>query len=120
MASTFYASPSRPGLLKKFSLSSVSDSNVFLWHNHLGHPNFNYLKYLYLDLFLNKEMFLLSIVSIVSLLNNLANIIQTTLIMHPNPFHLIHNDIWGLAHVPNITGARWFITFIDVCAGFIF
>ena len=34
------------------SLSTVSDSNVFLWYNRLGHPNFTYLNYLYPDLFI--------------------------------------------------------------------
>lgn len=53
------ASPSRSSPFKKLSLSSVSNSNIFLWHNHFSHPNFTYLKYLYLDLLetLDKEAF---------------------------------------------------------------
>ncbi|XP_052730972.1 retrovirus-related Pol polyprotein from transposon TNT 1-94 isoform X1 [Vigna angularis] len=31
------------------------------------------------------------------------------------PFQLIHSDIWGPSTVPNISGARWFVTFIDDC-----
>jgi len=31
------------------------------------------------------------------------------------PFALIHSDIWGPSSIPNITGVRWFISFIDDC-----
>ncbi|KAK7406483.1 hypothetical protein VNO78_08110 [Psophocarpus tetragonolobus] len=29
------------------------------------------------------------------------------------PFSLVHIDVWGPAYVPNISGAKWFLTFID-------
>nr|KYP62171.1 Retrovirus-related Pol polyprotein from transposon TNT 1-94 [Cajanus cajan] len=29
------------------------------------------------------------------------------------PFSLIHSDIWGPSRVNNVTGSRWFVTFID-------
>ena len=32
----------------------------------------------------------------------------------PIPFYLIHSDIWG-PPIPNITGAKWFVSFIDDC-----
>ena len=31
------------------------------------------------------------------------------------PFYLIHSDIWGPSIVANISGARWFVSFIDDC-----
>ena len=31
------------------------------------------------------------------------------------PFSLVHTDVWGPASVPNISGAKWFLTFIDDC-----
>ena len=31
------------------------------------------------------------------------------------PFFLIHSDIWGPSTIPNISGLRWFVTFIDDC-----
>ena len=31
------------------------------------------------------------------------------------PFYLIHSDIWGSSPIPNITGAKWFVSFIDDC-----
>ena len=30
-----------------------------------------------------------------------------------DPFTLIHSGIWGPSRVNNVSGARWFITFID-------
>ena len=32
-----------------------------------------------------------------------------------SPFFLIHNGIWGPSTIPNISGSRWFVTFIDGC-----
>ena len=29
------------------------------------------------------------------------------------PFSLIHSDLWGPSRIPNISGIKWFITFID-------
>ena len=31
------------------------------------------------------------------------------------PFNLIHSDIWGPSPIPNISGARWFVLFVDDC-----
>ena len=29
------------------------------------------------------------------------------------PFSLIHSDVWGCCTVPNVSGTRWFVSFID-------
>lgn len=29
------------------------------------------------------------------------------------PFSMIHSDVWGPSRVKNITGTRWFISFVD-------
>lgn len=31
------------------------------------------------------------------------------------PFSLIQSDIWGQSTVPNVLGAKWFVSFIDDC-----
>ena len=31
------------------------------------------------------------------------------------PFDLIHSDVWGPSPIPNISGAKWFVSFIDDC-----
>jgi len=33
----------------------------------------------------------------------------------PSPFVLVYTDVWGPSNIPNISGARWFLTFIDDC-----
>jgi len=33
-----------------------------------------------------------------------------------SPFCLIHTDVWGPSNVANISGSRWFVTFIDDCS----
>nr|KYP71376.1 Retrovirus-related Pol polyprotein from transposon TNT 1-94 [Cajanus cajan] len=105
-------SPSKSDSSQTTSLSTVSVSNVFLCHNRLGHPNFNYLKHLYLDLFINKNISSFTCEHCI-----LAKQSRTNYPSHPyqpsQPFHLIHSDIWGPSRIPNINGARWFITFID-------
>nr|KYP63992.1 Retrovirus-related Pol polyprotein from transposon TNT 1-94 [Cajanus cajan] len=35
--------------------------------------------------------------------------------MNTYPFYLIHTDVWGPSIVSNVSGARWFLTFIDDC-----
>ena len=32
-----------------------------------------------------------------------------------HPSHFIHSDIWGHSTIPNISGARWFVSLIDDC-----
>ena len=30
-----------------------------------------------------------------------------------HPFYLIHIDVWGPSRINNVSGSRWFVTFID-------
>ncbi|KAL5798657.1 hypothetical protein ACOSQ2_003477 [Xanthoceras sorbifolium] len=105
---------------KTFSLESMSksmsksnkESIVLLWHYRLGHPSFLYLEKLFPDLFINKSSkdFHCDFCELSK---------HTRSVYHPNsykaskPFALIHSDVWGPSRVPNITGAKWFVTFID-------
>jgi len=95
------ASPLRPGAFKKFSLSSVSDSSVFLWHNRFGHLNFTYLKYLYPDLFLNKDVSSFNCEHCIFAKQSCKP--HPTHCYHASkPFHLIHSDIWGQLVCPTL------------------
>ncbi|KAG8479954.1 hypothetical protein CXB51_025047 [Gossypium anomalum] len=94
------------------ALSTSKEDSIMLWHRRLGHPNFMYLKKLFPLLFLNKK--------ISSLNCEVCQLSKHTRVPYPlkpyvqsQPFSLIHSDLWGASRVKNITGARWFITFID-------
>ena len=38
--------------------------------------------------------------------------------MSPNPFDLLHCDIWGPFHIPSYSGHRFFLTLVDDCTRF--
>lgn len=93
------------------SLVIVSKSNIILWHQQLGHPNFEYLRVLYPSISSNK---------IQNFHCEHCILTKQTKSSHPNhiykpskSFHFIHSDVWGLAKTTNLTNTRWFITFID-------
>jgi len=84
-------SPSNQFILR-LSFTVHSNSNILLWHNRLGHPNFSYLKRLYPNLFFNKEGVVLKCESCI-----LAKQTHSTYQPHSyspsKPFYLIHSDI---------------------------
>ena len=96
----------------RFSLMVSSDSKILLWHRRLGHHSFPYLKHLYPNLFINKEKVVLKCDHCM-LAKQTHSTYQSVPYTPSKPFYLIHSDIWGPARVPNLNGARWFITFID-------
>ena len=97
--------------------SSQSTSNyrdVWLLHYRWGHPPFTLLKSLFPTLFepLNPSLFHCD-VCVLSKHHHVSyppcNKISST------PFTLIHSDVWGPSKIPNCSGARWFISFINDC-----
>jgi len=93
------------------SLSMVSNSDLLLWHQHLGHPSLDYLRCLYPSFSSNK---------IQDFICEHCILAKQTKTSHPNhaynpskPFHFVHSDIWGPSRTSNLTNTRWFITFID-------
>ena len=102
--------------LSNFS-ASLSSNKAKLWllHCRLGHPSFSVLKVMFPSLFdnLKPEMLHCEVCQLAKhhrvsypLSNNKASF----------PFQLIHTDVWGPSRVPNISGARWFVSFIDDCS----
>ena len=88
------------------------DNKVMLWHYRLGHPNFMYLEKLFPSLFINKKSKFFNC--------EIYQYSKHTRSSYPNvsykpshPFALIHSDVWGPSRVKNITGTRWFVSFID-------
>ena len=74
---------------------------IMLWHHRLDHPSFPYLKSLFSYLFKNKDP--------CSFQCENFQIAKHTRV----PFPIIHSDIWWPSRVTNISGTKWFITFID-------
>ena len=102
--------------LSNFS-ASLSSNKAKLWllHCRLGHPSFSVLKVMFPSLFdnLKPEMLHCEVCQLAKhhrvsypLSNNKTSF----------PFQLIHTDVWGPSRVPNISGARWFVSFIDDCS----
>jgi len=93
------------------SLLSLSDE-ILLWHFRLGHPSFGYLKHLFPVLFKNKDVDSLQC-EICQLAKHKRSVFLALKYMPSKPFSLIHSDLWGPSRVTNLSGSRWFITFID-------
>ncbi|CAN1158567.1 Retrovirus-related Pol polyprotein from transposon TNT 1-94 [Linum perenne] len=83
-----------------------------LWHIRLGHPSFGYLERLLPRLFQNKNSRYLQC-EICQLAKHTRNVYPGSRYKPTQPFAIIHSDIWGPTRVKNISGARWFVTFID-------
>ena len=92
----------------------TNKEKVQLYHCRLGHPSFRVIKMLFPSFFkkLDVESFHCEVCELAKhkrVSFPISNKISTS------PFFLIHTDVWGPSSVPNISGARWFVTFIDDC-----
>jgi transposase InsO family protein len=99
------------------SLSDVSESRkdkILLYHRRLGHPSFQVLKLMFPSLFKGVmiEHFHCDVCELAKHKRASFPISNTRAL---TPFSLIHSDIWGPSTVVNISGARWFVSFIDDC-----
>ena len=87
---------------------------IFLYHYRLGHPAFRTLRILFPSLFTNLDVEGFSC--------EVCEMAKHKHIPFPisnersvSSFYLIHSDVWGPSVIPNVSGARWFVTFIDDC-----
>ncbi|XP_059590838.1 retrovirus-related Pol polyprotein from transposon RE1 isoform X3 [Vitis vinifera] len=100
------------------SFNSVSnskvnkDSEIIMLHYRLGHPSFVYLAKLFPRLFINKNP--------ASYHCEICQFAKHTRTIYPQipykpstVFSLIHSDVWGPSRIKNISGTRWFVTFVD-------
>ncbi|KAI5343223.1 hypothetical protein L3X38_011099 [Prunus dulcis] len=89
-------------------------SEVWLWHQRLGHASFGYLQKIFPTLFFN-----LDISSFKCDIYELAKSHRVPFPLSLNkslvPFSLVRFDVWGPAKITTPGGARWFVTFIDDC-----
>ena len=82
-----------------------------LWHYRLGHPNFVYLRKLFPSL-INKNSENLQC-GVCQFSKHVRNSYPFQPYKSSHLFHLIHSDVWGPSKIKNISGSRWFVTFID-------
>ncbi|RVX14584.1 Retrovirus-related Pol polyprotein from transposon TNT 1-94 [Vitis vinifera] len=100
------------------SFNSVSnskvnkDSEIIMLHYRLGHPSFVYLAKLFPKLFINKNP--------ASYHCEICQFAKHTRTVYPQipykpstVFSLVHSDVWGPSRIKNISGTRWFVTFVD-------
>ena len=98
-----------------FSESSISNKDkIWLQHFRLGHPSFSILKVMFPLLFkgIDVENLHCDICELAKHKRAFFPVSNKRTSIH---FALIHSDIWGPSTVPNVSGARWFISFIDGC-----
>ena len=94
------------------SLDSNKESTIMLLHYRLGHPNFMYLSKMFPALFKNKNPKLFQC-EICQFSKHCRNSYPSQNYKPSKPFSIIHSDIWGPSRVHNISGARWFVSFVD-------
>jgi hypothetical protein len=98
------------------SFISVNSNKDDVWNHHrcLGHLSFKTLSHMFPSLLknLNVEQFHCEICEFAKH-HRVPFPISDSRSM--SPFHIIHSDIWGPYNVPNISGAKGFVTFIDDC-----
>ena len=104
----------------KHSVSLLSESilsnknKIWLHHLRLGHPSFSVLRILFPSLFKGIDIGLLHC-DVCELAKHKRVPFPISNKKMSFPFHLIHSDVWGPSTVSNISGARWFVLFIDDC-----
>ena len=103
-------------MLESFNSVSNSkvnkDSEIIMLHYRLGHPSFVYLAKLFPKLFINKNP--------ASYHCEICQFAKYTRTVYPQipykpstVFSLVHSDVWGPSRIKNISGTRWFVTFVD-------
>ena len=105
------------GRLPHSFLSELSLSNkekIWLHHHRLGHPSFRVIQVLFLPLFksLEVENFHCEVCELAKHKRVSFPVSNKRSLF---PFYLVHSDIWGPSIIPNVSWARWFVSFIDDC-----
>ena len=111
------SNPSRieNNLPRLFIFEIVSNkAKIWLHHCRLGHSSFSVLKILFLLLFKG-----IDVESLHCDICEFSKYHCVPLLISNNrtfvPFSLIHSYIWGPSTIPNVFGARWFVSFIKDC-----
>ena len=94
--------------------AGVKERHIWLWHNWLGHPSFQYLRCLFPDLFtkFNESDFKCE-----ACIQAKSHRVPYSINLNKcdTPFLIVHSDVWGLAPITISSSVRWFVTFVDDC-----
>ena len=93
---------------------TTNREKVFLHHCRLGHPSFRVIKLLFPSFFTKLDVASLNC-EVCELAKHKCVLFPVSNNMSTSPFYLVHTDVWGPSTVPNVSSARWFLTFIDDC-----
>jgi len=97
-----------------FECIMTSKEKVQLYHCRLGLPSFGVVKLIFPSLFKNLGVESLHC-EVYELVKHKRVPFPISNEISPSPLFLVHIYVWGPSNVPNILGARWFLTFIDDC-----
>ncbi|KAK2991709.1 hypothetical protein RJ640_014987 [Escallonia rubra] len=104
----------RQALMVNDSEGEMRKSEIWLWHRRLGHASFGYLKKLFPSLFTKCDVSSFQC-EVCELAKSHRVSFPLALNKSPDPFMIIHSDVWGPSKVNSLGGSRWFVTFIDDC-----
>ncbi|KAK2984954.1 hypothetical protein RJ640_013380 [Escallonia rubra] len=104
----------RQALMVNDSEGEMRKSEIWLWHRRLGHALFGYLKKLFPSLFTKYDVSSFQC-EVCELAKSHRVSFPLALNKSPDPFMIIHSDVWGPSKVNSLGGSRWFVTFIDDC-----
>ncbi|KAK2975037.1 hypothetical protein RJ640_002466 [Escallonia rubra] len=96
------------------SKGKIQKSKIWLWHRRLGHASFGYLKKLFPSLFTKCDVSSFQC-EVCELAKSHRVSFPLALNKSPDPFMIIHSDVWGPSNINSLGGSHWFVTFIDDC-----
>jgi len=98
------------------SFISVNSNKTDVWNHHcrLGHLSFKTLRNMFPSLFKNLDVEQFHC-EICEFAKHHRVPFPTSDSRSVSPFTIIHSDIWGPYNIPNISGAKGFVTFINDC-----
>ena len=92
--------------------TSSHERQIWLWHRHLGHPSFGYLRHLFPSLFSHLQNGDFKCDTCIKAksqrVSNPVSLNKTNI-----PFSLIHSHVWGPSPITTPSGHRWFVIFVD-------
>ncbi|RDX86413.1 hypothetical protein CR513_32251, partial [Mucuna pruriens] len=97
------------------SSTCTKKHQIWMWHRRFGHASFEYIKHLFLSLFLNCNPldFHCDVCTLAK--SHHANY-PLSFNMTIEPFTLIHSYVWGPAPIPTLSRYHWFVIFVDDCS----